>query len=58
MAHIHSIAKARLDSVSSDKLLKLKDGLYRQLKEREWILNRTEKIWSSSFIGMELMAWL
>ena len=38
----NNIAKARLNSVSSGKLLKLKDGLYRQLKEREWIFNRTE----------------
>jgi hypothetical protein len=42
MAHIDSIGKARLDSVSPGKLLKLKDGLSRQLKEREWIFNRTE----------------
>lgn len=43
MGHIDSVAKSRLNSVSSGKLLKLKDGLYRQLKEREWIYNRTEK---------------
>jgi hypothetical protein len=42
MAHIDSVAKSRLNSVSSGKSLKLKDGLYRQLKEREWIFNRTE----------------
>jgi hypothetical protein len=42
MHPINNIAKARLNSVSSGKLLKLKDGLYRQLKEREWIFNRTE----------------
>ena len=42
MAHIDSVTKARLKSLSSGKLLKLKDGLYRQLKEREWIFNRTE----------------
>jgi hypothetical protein len=42
MAHIDSVAKARLGSVTSGKLLKLKDGLYRQLKEREWLFNRTE----------------
>ena len=42
MRNIDSVAKARLNSVSSGKLLKLKDGLYRQLKEREWIFNRTE----------------
>ncbi len=38
----NSVAKARLKSVSSGKLLKLRDGLYRPLKEREWIFNRTE----------------
>jgi hypothetical protein len=42
MARIDSVAKARLVSVSSGKLLKLKDGLYKQLREREWIFNRTE----------------
>jgi len=42
MRNIDSVAKARSNSVSSGKLLKLKDGLYRQLKEREWIFNRTE----------------
>ena len=42
MSNIDSIGKARLDSVSSGKLLKLKEGLVRQLKEREWIFNRTE----------------
>lgn len=42
MAHIDRLAKARLKSLFSGKLLKLKDGLYRQLKEREWKFNRTE----------------
>jgi hypothetical protein len=42
MRNIDSVAKARSSSVSSGKLLRLKDGLYRQLKEREWIFNRTE----------------
>jgi hypothetical protein len=42
MGHIDSVAKSRLNSVSSGKLLKLREGLYRQLKEREWIFNRTE----------------
>ena len=42
MDNIDSVAKSRLNSVSSGKLLKLKDGLYRQLKEREWVFNRTE----------------
>ena len=42
MRNIDTVAKARSNSVSSGKLLRLKDGLYRQLKEREWIYNRTE----------------
>jgi hypothetical protein len=42
MAQIDSVTKARLKSLPSGKLLKLKDGLYRQLKERQWIFNRTE----------------
>ena len=42
MGHIESVGKARLSSVSSGKVLKLKEGLFRQLKEREWIYNRTE----------------
>jgi len=42
MRNIDGVAKSRLSSVSSGELLKLKDGLYRQLKEREWIFNRTE----------------
>jgi hypothetical protein len=42
MGHIDSVAKARINSVSSGKVLNLKEGLYRQLKEREWIFNRTE----------------
>ncbi len=42
MAQVTSLGKSRLDSISSGKLLKLKDGLYGQLREREWIFNRTE----------------
>jgi hypothetical protein len=42
MRNIDGVAKARLNSVSSGKVLKLKESLYRQLREREWIFNRTE----------------
>jgi hypothetical protein len=42
MHPINSAARSRSSSVSSGTLLKLKEGLYRQLKEREWIFNRTE----------------
>jgi hypothetical protein len=45
MAYINRIAKARLDSISSGKLIKLKEGLYRQLKDREWLFHRTENNW-------------
>lgn len=42
MARLTSLGKSKLNSIPSGKLLKLKEGLYRQLKEREWIFNRTE----------------
>ncbi len=42
MAHIDSAAKAKLKSLSSGKVLTLKENLYRQLNERQWIFNRTE----------------
>jgi hypothetical protein len=42
MHHIDSVARARLNSVSPGKLLSLKAGLDKQLKEHEWIFNRTE----------------
>jgi hypothetical protein len=42
MHPINSVARSRSSSVSSGTLLKLKEGLYKQLKEREWIFNRTE----------------
>ena len=42
MAHSNRVADARLKSLSAGMVLKLKDGLYRQLKDRQWIFNRTE----------------
>ena len=42
MAHINSVAKVRLKSLSAGMVLKLKDGSYQQLKDRQWILNPTE----------------
>ncbi len=42
MTRVNGIIRSRLNSISSGELLRLKDGLYRQLKEREWIFNRTE----------------
>jgi hypothetical protein len=34
--------KSRLNSILSGKLLKLREGLYKQLRDREWIFNRVE----------------
>ncbi len=45
MAPIDGGSKAKLRFLSSGALLNLKEGLYRQLKEREWIFNRTENDW-------------
>ncbi len=42
MAHTDSVTKAGLKSLSSGKLLTLKDGLYRRLRARQWIFNRME----------------
>ena len=42
MQSIDSGARSRSSSVSLGKILKLKDALYQQLKEREWIFNRKE----------------
>jgi hypothetical protein len=45
MAHTDRIATARLESISSGKPPNLKESLYKQLKEREWIFNRMENNW-------------
>ena len=42
MTRIDDIAKVRVKALSSGRLLKLKDGLYRQLKDRQWVFNRME----------------
>ncbi len=42
MQSIDSVARSRSSSVSLGKILKLKDALYQQLKEQEWIFSRTE----------------
>ena len=42
MSSIERYAKARLNSILSGKLLKLREGLYKQLRDREWIFNRVE----------------
>ncbi len=42
MGNINSVAKSILNSASAGEYLRLKEGLYKQLKEREWIFTRME----------------
>lgn len=42
MSGIRRFPKSRLNSILSGKRLRLREGLYKQLREREWIFNRME----------------
>ena len=42
MSKIDRRRKARLNSILRGKLLRLREGLYKQLRDREWIFNRME----------------
>ncbi len=42
MSGSHRSGRSPVNSIPSGKPLKLREGLYRQLKEREWIFNRAE----------------
>ena len=42
MSRIEKRRKVRLSSILKGKLLRLREGLYKQLRDREWIFNRTE----------------
>ena len=42
MSSIERYPKPRLNSILSGKLLRLREGLYKQLRDREWIFNRVE----------------
>jgi hypothetical protein len=35
-------SKSKLNPILTGQSLKLREGVYRQLKDREWILNRVE----------------
>jgi len=35
--------QSKVNSVLSGKLLRLRDGTYKQLRDREWVFNRMEK---------------
>ena len=43
MKRIPRFPKSKLNSILPGKCLKLREGLYRQLREREWIFNRMEE---------------
>jgi hypothetical protein len=42
MSRMERYPKSRLNSILPGKFLKLREGLYKQLREREWIFNRVE----------------
>ena len=42
MSSIPKLPNSKLTSMLSGKLLRLREGLYKQLREREWIFNRME----------------
>jgi hypothetical protein len=42
MSTIKRSTKSKLNSIFSRKCLKIREGLYKQLREHEWIFNRTE----------------
>jgi len=43
MRQIPKTSRSRLSSVLPGACLRLKEGCYRQLRDREWIFNRTEE---------------
>ena len=42
MLRMERFSDSRLNSTPPGKLLKLREGLCKQLRDREWIFNRTE----------------
>ena len=42
MSRIERQLKVRPNSILKGKPLRLREGLYKQLRDREWIFNRTE----------------
>jgi hypothetical protein len=43
MRQIPRVPGSKLNSIPPGTRLRLREGLYRQLREREWIFNRTEE---------------
>ncbi len=42
MSHVHRFPDKRLSSILPGTPLKVREGLYKQLRDREWIFNRVE----------------
>jgi hypothetical protein len=42
MSRVQRFSNTRLDSTLAGKPLRIREGLYKQLREREWIFNRME----------------
>jgi hypothetical protein len=42
MSRTQRLPNSKVDSILSGKLLRIREGLYKQLREREWIFNRME----------------
>ena len=42
MSRTQRFSNSKLNSILSGKSLKIREGLYKQLREREWIFNRME----------------
>ncbi|PIV21006.1 MAG: hypothetical protein COZ69_11795 [Deltaproteobacteria bacterium CG_4_8_14_3_um_filter_45_9] len=42
MLRVHGSPNSKVNSIPSGKLLRIREGLYKQLREREWIFNRME----------------
>ena len=42
MSRIERLPDSKLNSLPSGKSLRIREGLYKRLREREWIFNRME----------------
>ena len=42
MARIENSPNSKSNSIHSGQAVKIREGLYKQLRDREWIFNRTE----------------
>ena len=43
MLKAQRLAKSKLNAILSGKFLRLREGLYKQLHDREWFFRKTEK---------------